>query len=84
MRESVFRKVLSLFLCGVLLAGAMPGHIHAEELETEPTVLEEETQPTQPAGLTPDERYAVVNRSMDSWYFPLAEEFFGSIKDFAG
>ena len=35
MRESVFRKVLSLFLCGVLLAGAMPGHIHAEELETE-------------------------------------------------
>ena len=38
MRESVFKKGLSLLLCGVLLIGALPLHIHAEEVGTEESV----------------------------------------------
>lgn len=100
MRETVFRKVLSLLLCGVMIAGALPSHIHAETVETVPTEQTEtvqesvpetiqesipETVPeTQPAGLSAEERSAVVNRQMDGWMFPLPEGFFDDIVDYAG
>ena len=71
MRESVFQKVVSLLLCAVLIVGFLPGvHVHAEEAGG--------------SGLSEEQRQAVVNRQMDSWYFPLPEEFFDDIKDFAG
>ncbi len=86
MRETVFKKVLSLLLCGVLIAGALPQHIHAEQAEGESQVeqIPDTTPETQPAGLGEAERSAVVNRPMDSWVFPLPEEFFDDIVDFAG
>ena len=70
MRESVFRKAVSLLLCAVLTLGLLPGvHVHAEE-----------------AGgtLSAEQRQAVVNRQMDGWVFPLPEEFFDDITDFSG
>lgn len=82
MKETVFKKVLSLLLCGVMLAGVLPQHIHAEEVGGEAQV--EQVPETQPTGLGDAERSAVVNRPMDSWYFPLPEEFFDDIVDFAG
>ena len=87
MRESVFKKGLSLLLCGVLLIGALPLHIHAEEVGTEESVAEQtvtEPEAPQSTGLTDEQRYSVVNRQMDGWYFPLSEEFFDDIVDFAG
>ena len=71
MRESVFQKVVSLLLCAVLIVGFLPDvHVYAEEGGG--------------SGLSEEQRQAVVNRQMDSWYFPLPEEFFDDIKDFAG
>ncbi len=67
MRETVFKKALSLLLCAVMLLGVLPLDGHAED-----------------AGLTGEQRQAVVNRQMDSWYFPLPEEFFDDIVEFAG
>ena len=74
MKKSVFQKAVSLFLCAVLIAGVLPEvhlHSHAEEMEgaTE---------------LTEAQRQQVRNRQMDSWYFPLPEEFLDDILDYAG
>ena len=68
MRETVFKKVLSVLLCAVLLVGAVPLDVHAEEA----------------AGLTEEQRQAILGRQMDDWYFPLPEECFDDITDFAG
>ena len=68
MRETVFKKVLSVLLCAVLLVGAVPLDVHADEA----------------AGLTDEQRQAVLGRQMDEWYFPLPEECFDDIVDFAG
>ena len=67
MRETVFKKALSLLLCAVMLLGVLPLEGHAED-----------------AGLSDEQRQAVVNRQMDRWYFPLPEEFFDDIVEFAG
>lgn len=74
MKKSVFQKALSLFLCAVLIAGVLPEvhlHSHAEEV-------------TGGTELTDDQRQQVKNRQMDSWYFPLSEEFLDDILDYAG
>ena len=63
MKETVFKKVLSLLLCGVMLAGVLPQHIHAEEVGGEAQV--EQVPETPPTGLGDAERSAVVNRPMD-------------------
>lgn len=86
MRETVFKKVLSLLLCGVLIAGALPQQTFAEQVEGESQVeqIPDTTPETQPTGLGDAERSAVVNRPMDSWVFPLPEEFFDDIADYAG
>ena len=69
MRKSVFQKAVSLLLCAVLAVGFLPGgHVHAEEA----------------AGLSAEQRQAVINRRMDGWVFPLPEEFYDDITDFAG
>ena len=69
MRKSVFQKAVSLLLCAVLAIGFLPGgHVHAEEA----------------SGLSAEQRQAVVNRWMDGWAFPLPEEFYDDITDFAG
>ena len=71
MRESVFQKVVSLLLCAVLTLGFLPGvHVHAEEAGAD-------------AGLSDEQKQAVLNRQL-SWYFPLPEEYFDDIRDFAG
>ena len=71
MRESVFQKVVSLLLCAVLTLGFLPGvHVHAEEAGAD-------------AGLSDEQKQAVLNRQI-SWYFPLPEECFDDIRDFAG
>ena len=74
MKKSVFQKAVSLFLCAVLIAGVLPEmhlHSHAEEMAgtTE---------------LTEEQRQQVRNRTMESWYFPLSEEFYDDIMDYAG
>ena len=74
MKKSVFQKAVSLFLCAVLIAGVLPEmhlHSHAEEMAgtTE---------------LTEEQRQQVRNRTMESWYFPLPEEFYDDIMDYAG
>lgn len=74
MKKSVFQKAVSLFLCAVLIAGVLPEmhlHSHAEEMAgtTE---------------LTEEQRQQVRNRTMESWYFPLTEEFYDDIVDYAG
>ena len=69
MRETVFKKALSLLLCAVLLLGVLPLDSHAEGSFVT---------------LSAEQRQAVVNRQMDDWYFPLPEEFFDNIVDFAG
>ena len=74
MKKSVFQKAVSLFLCAVLVAGVLPEmhlHSHAEEMAgtTE---------------LTEEQRQQVRNRTMESWYFPLPEEFYDDIMDYAG
>ena len=74
MKKSVFQKAISLFLCAVLIAGVLPEmhlHSHAEEMAgtTE---------------LTEEQRQQVRNRTMESWYFPLSEEFYDDIMDYAG
>ena len=51
MRETVFKKVLSVLLCAVLLVGAVPLDVHAEEA----------------AGLTEEQRQAILGRQMDDW-----------------
>ena len=71
MRESVFQKVVSLLLCAVLTLGFLPGvHVHAEEAGAD-------------AGLSDEQKQAVLNRQI-SWYFPLPEECFDDIREFAG
>ena len=71
MRESVFQKVVSLLLCAVLILGFLPGaHVHAEEAGGD-------------AGLSDEQKQAVLNRQL-SWYFPLPEEYFDDIREFAG
>ena len=71
MRESVFQKVVSLLLCAVLTLGFLPGvHVHAEEAGAD-------------AGLSDEQKQAVLNRQL-SWYFPLPEECFDDIREFAG
>ena len=74
MKKSVFQKAVSLFLCAVLIAGVLPEmhlHSHAEEMAgtTE---------------LTEEQRQQVRNRTMESWYFPLPEDFYDDIMDYAG
>ena len=74
MKKSVFQKAVSLFLCAVLIAGVLPEmhlHSHAEEMAgtTE---------------LTEEQRQQVRNRTMESWYFPLPEDFYDDIVDYAG
>ena len=74
MKKSVFQKAVSLFLCAVLIAGVLPEmhlHSHAEEM----AVTTE---------LTEEQRQQVRNRTMESWYFPLPEEFYDDIMDYAG
>ena len=71
MRESVFQKVVSLLLCAVLTLGFLPSvHVHAEEAGAD-------------AGLSDEQKQAVLNRQI-SWYFPLPEECFDDIREFAG
>ena len=84
MQETVFKKVLSLLLCGVMIAGALPQHIHAEEMAAQEQAEQIQEALPETVGLTQEQRYAVVNRQMDDWYFPLPEEFFDDITDFAG
>ena len=74
MKKSVFQKAVSLFLCAVLIAGVLPEmhlHSHAEEMAGT-------------AELTEEQRQQVRNRTMESWYFPLPEEFYDDIMDYAG
>ena len=74
MKKSVFQKAVSLFLCAVLIAGVLPEmhlHSHAEEMAGT-------------AELTEEQRQQVRNRTMESWYFPLTEEFYDDIMDYAG
>lgn len=74
MKKSVFQKAVSLFLCAVLIAGVLPEmhlHSHAEEMAGT-------------AELTEEQRQQVRNRTMESWYFPLPEEFYDDIVDYAG
>ena len=71
MKKSVFQKAVSLFLCAVLIAGVLPEmhlHSHAEEMAGT-------------AELTEEQRQQVRNRTMESWYFPLPEEFYDDIMD---
>ena len=58
MRETVFKKALSLLLCAVLILGVLPLDSHAAGYQ--------------------------VNGQSITWYFPLPEEFFDDIEDFAG
>ena len=68
MREMILKKALPLLLCAVLLVGAVPLHTHAEGA----------------VGLTEEQRQSVTGRQMDPWYFPLPEECFDDILDYAG
>ncbi len=100
MKESVMKKVISLLLCAVMLAGVLPGAVYAENPEGEAPVEYETTEgevpadsvpaapeiveTAPPAGLSEAEYQAVVTRIMNEWKFPLPEECFGSIAAFAG
>lgn len=56
------------------------------EPETEPVyepVTEPETEAPTTSGMSEWERQTVLNRRMDNWWFPLAEEYFDDITDFA-
>lgn len=76
MRESVFQKAIALILCGVLMIGFLPSvHVHAEEIG----IADQEN-----IGLTQEQCQGVLNRPMDGWFFPLNEEYFDDIVDFAG
>ena len=68
MREMILKKALPLLLSAVLLVGAVPLEAHGEEA----------------AGLSWEQRQTVTGREMEDWFFPLPEECFGSIQDFAG
>lgn len=94
MKNTAFRKMLSLLLCAVMLF-SVPMAAYAEEPAEEPAI--EEQLPEQPeqdpidipeepapaAGLTDAERQSVLNRYMNSWLFPVAEEYYDDIVDFA-
>ena len=79
MKKPVFKKLMSLALCAVLLTGTLPAAAFAEETQT----ITQEAQPAE-TGLTEAEVQAILGRNMGTWYFPLVEDCYDQISDYCG
>lgn len=76
MRETVFKKLLSLALCVLLLVGAFPAAAFAEQAVPQET--------TNDAGYTDAQIQTILGRNMGTWYFPLVEKHYEKISDYCG